>query len=220
MGRILKDHGGSANMSNNFHEFNEDDLIESCIESSEVYRGFFFSVSRDRVSQIDGSMHQREYIKHPGAAAIIPIDDHGRVLVERQFRYAPRAVFTEFPAGKRDPGEATIETAVRELAEEAGYQAQAWAFLTRIYPAIGFADELMDIWLCKGLSPVEQRLDEGERLQLHWVSIGNLLEAIAKHQLPDVKTQIASLWLARIHDGLAEWPTFHAASYWKDNPPI
>jgi hypothetical protein len=52
------------------------------------------------------------------------------------------------------------------------------------------------------------------------VSIGNLLEAIAKHQVPDVKTQIASLWLARIHDGFAEWPTFHAASYWKDNPPI
>jgi len=203
-----------------FDRSKEVSLEERCVSSEEVFKGHFFSVSRDRVSQVDGSMHQREYIKHPGAAAIIPINDHGQVLVERQFRYAPRAIFTEFPAGKRDPGEATIETAVRELAEEAGYQAQAWAFLTRIYPAIGFADELMDIWLCKGLSPVEQRLDEGERLQLHWVTLESLLEAIAQHQLPDVKTQIASLWLARIHDGSAEWPTFHPASYWKDNPPI
>ena len=198
----------------------ETQLVETCSSEDVVWKGDFFSVCRAQVQQADASVHIREYIKHPGAAAIVPINNRGEVLIERQFRYEPRAVFTEFPAGKRDPGEATIETAVRELAEEAGLQAQAWAFLTRIYPAIGFADELMDIWLCKGLSRVEQRLDEGERLQLHWVSIGNLLEAIAKHQLPDVKTQIASLWLARIHDGLAEWPTFHAASYWKDNPPI
>ncbi|NCX62678.1 MAG: NUDIX domain-containing protein [Betaproteobacteria bacterium] len=124
------------------------------------------------------------------------------------------------PGRKRDPGEATIETAERELAEEAGQQAREWAFLTRIYPAIGFADEVMDIWLCKGLSPVAQRLDEGERLQLHWVDVSSLLQALLCHQLADVKTQIACLWLCRMHEGLLAWPRFHPASYWKANPPI
>ncbi|NDA55989.1 MAG: NUDIX hydrolase, partial [Betaproteobacteria bacterium] len=113
-----------------------------------------------------------------------------------------------------------IETAERELAEEAGQQAREWAFLTRIYPAIGFADEVMDIWLCKGLSPVAQRLDEGERLQLHWVDVSSLLQALLCHQLADVKTQIACLWLCRMHEGLLAWPRFHPASYWKANPPI
>ncbi|NDA71012.1 MAG: NUDIX hydrolase [Betaproteobacteria bacterium] len=203
-----------------FNHSDEDVLVERCESSQEVFRGHFFAVSRDRVRQSDGSIHTREFIRHPGAAAIVPINDEGKVLIERQFRYAPQAVFTEFPAGKRDPGEATIETAERELAEEAGQQAREWAFLTRIYPAIGFADEVMDIWLCKGLSPVAQRLDEGERLQLHWVDLSSLLQALLCHQLADVKTQIACLWLCRMHEGLLAWPRFHPASYWKANPPI
>jgi ADP-ribose pyrophosphatase len=203
-----------------FDRSKESALVETCLSSEEVFKGHFFTVSSDRVAQIDGSVHQREYIKHPGAAAIVPINDRGQVLIERQFRYAPRTIFTEFPAGKRDPGEATIETAVRELAEETGHEAQEWAFLTRIYPAIGFADELMDIWLCKGLNEVAQRLDEGERLQLHWVDISALMQALAGHDLPDVKTQIACLWLARMQEGLMDWPEFHPVSYWLANPPI
>lgn len=195
-------------------------LLERCLSTEEVFRGHFFSVFRDQVSQSDGSAHQREYIRHPGAAAIVPINDRGQVLIERQFRYAPSAVFTEFPAGKRDAGEATIETAVRELAEETGHEASEWAFLTRIYPAIGFADELMDIWLCRGLKPVEQRLDVGERLQLHWSDLDTLLQALARHELPDVKTQIACLWLSRMQSGLMPWPSFHPPDHWKSRSPF
>ena len=203
-----------------FDRSKEETLLEQGLSTQEVFRGHFFSVYSDTVSQVDGSVHQREYIKHPGAAAIVPINELGQVLIERQFRYAPRAVFTEFPAGKRDDGEATIETAIRELAEETGHEAAEWAFLTRIYPAIGFADELMDIWLCRGLKPVAQRLDIGERLQLHWVDVDLLLEGLVRHELPDVKTQIACLWLSRMGSGLMAWPEFHPADYWKACSPL
>jgi len=206
-------------LSPRFDPGREASLLESTVASEVLFTGHFFEVARDRIAQVDSSLHTREYIRHPGAAAIIPIDAQGRVLIERQYRYAPRAVFTEFPAGKRDPGESTIDTAVRELAEETGHCAAEWAFLTRIYPAIGFADERMDIWICRGLEPVEQRLDIGERLQLHWLEVEALLALCLTHQIPDVKTHIGTLWLAQMYRGQIPWPRFQPAQAWREHPP-
>jgi len=206
-------------LSPRFDPWREASLLESTVASEVLFTGHFFEVARDRIAQVDSSLHTREYIRHPGAAAIIPIDAQGRVLIERQYRYAPRAVFTEFPAGKRDPGESTIDTAVRELAEETGHCAAEWAFLTRIYPAIGFADERMDIWICRGLEPVEQRLDSGERLQLHWLEVEALLALCLTHQIPDVMTHIGTLWLAQMYRGQIPWPRFQPAQAWREHPP-
>jgi ADP-ribose pyrophosphatase len=206
-------------LSLRFDPGREASLLESTVASEVPFTGHFFEVARDRIAQIDGSLHTREYIRHPGAAAVIPLDAQGRVLIERQYRYAPRAIFTEFPAGKRDPGESTIDTAVRELAEETGHRAAEWAFLTRIYPAIGFANELMDIWICRGLEPVEQRLDGGERLQLHWVEVDALFALCLAHQIPDVKTHIGTLWLVQMHRGLMPWPQFQPAHTWRGYSP-
>lgn len=197
----------------------EASLLETTLASEELFNGHFFDVARDRVEQTDGSVHSREYIRHPGAAAILPIDAQGRVLIERQYRHAPRAIFTEFPAGKRDTGESTIETAVRELAEETGHRADEWAFLTRVCPAIGFANEVMDLWICRGLHPVPQRLDHGERLQLHWVDIDTLFNLCRTHQIPDVKTHIGTMWLALMHKALIPWPPFQSAQRWREHPP-
>jgi ADP-ribose pyrophosphatase len=206
-------------LSLRFDPGREASLLESTVASEVPFTGHFFEVARDRIAQIDGSLHTREYIRHPGAAAVIPLDAQGRVLIERQYRYAPRAIFTEFPAGKRDPGESTIDTAVRELAEETGHRAAEWAFLTRIYPAIGFANELMDIWICRGLEPVEQRLDSGERLQLHWMKVDELFALCLAHQIPDVKTHIGTLWLVQMHRGLMPWPQFQPAHTWRGYSP-
>lgn len=197
----------------------EASLHEAGVDSEILFTGHFFSVLRDRVAQVDGSLHTREYIRHPGAAAIIPLDAQGRVLIERQYRYAPRAIFTEFPAGKRDADEQTIDTAIRELAEETGHSAREWAFLTRVYPAIGFADEVMDIWMCRGLEQAAQQLDSGERLQLHWVEVDDLFALCLAHQIPDVKTHIGTMWLAQIHKGLVPWPRFRPAQAWRVDPP-
>ena len=108
---------------------------------------------RDRVINYDGKEYVREYIHHSGAAMIIPLTSTGHVILERQFRYAVKKVFLEFPAGKTDPGEESLKTAQRELQEETGYTAGRWTFLTTIHPVIGYSNEWIDIYLAQDLSP-------------------------------------------------------------------
>jgi ADP-ribose pyrophosphatase len=114
------------------------DLQETTVESELVYQGLFLKVRRDKALLPDGSIHGREWVVHPGASAILVLADDGRVLIERQFRYAMQQVYVEIPAGKIDPGETPLQTARRELLEETGYTAKQWALLTRIHPAIGY----------------------------------------------------------------------------------
>lgn len=183
-------------------------LAESTVESKSVYRGKFLDVRQDLAGLPDGSSGIREYVKHPGAAAMVPIFDDGRILIERQYRYAPRQVFTEIPAGKLDPGESFFDTARRELLEETGYEAGEWAYLTRIQPAIGFSDEIIDIFLCRKLVKARQQLDAGEFLELEIVTVGWLVDELRAGRLTDVKTQIATHWLERLVSGAWPWPEF------------
>jgi ADP-ribose pyrophosphatase len=183
-------------------------LAELPLGSETVYRGSFLEVRRDQVRLPDGSQSSREYIVHPGAAVMVPLLDDGRVLIERQYRYPVRQVFVEVPAGKRDPGENFLQTAKRELLEETGYVAAEWAFLTRLHPAIGFADEVLEIYLCRGLEFRGRQLDHGEFLETEPVTIDWMLEAVRSGHLSDVKTQIVALWLDRLRSGLWAWPAF------------
>ncbi len=186
-----------------------DDLIETELSSSLVYEGGFLKIRKDRVRMPDGSESGREYVVHPGAAAMVPLFADGRVLIERQFRYPLRREFIEIPAGKIDPGETSLQTAQRELIEETGYRAKQWAFLTQIHPAIGFSDEILDIYLCKDLEHVGRSLDEGELLEIDIVSLGWLMDEMRAGRLSDVKTQIAVHWLDRITSGQWPWPDFN-----------
>jgi ADP-ribose pyrophosphatase len=148
-------------------------------------------------------------VVHPGASAILALADDGRVLIERQFRYAMQQVYIEIPAGKIDPGETPLQTARRELLEETGYTAKQWALLTRIHPAIGFTNEIIDIFLARELGARETRnLDHGELLEIDWVSVGWLVDELRAGRLPDVKTQIAVMHLQRMVEGDWPWPAF------------
>ncbi len=186
-----------------------DDLTEKQISTSLVYEGAFLKVRKDRVRMPDGSESGREYVEHPGAAAMVPLFDDGRVLIERQFRYPLRREFIEIPAGKIDAGETSLQTAQRELVEETGYRAARWAFLSRIHPAIGFSDEILDIYLCRDLTHVGRNLDEGELLEIDIVTLGWLMDELRAGRLSDVKTQIAVHWLDRITSGQWPWPEFN-----------
>jgi ADP-ribose pyrophosphatase len=183
-------------------------LVEIPVSGEIVHRGLFFDVRRDQARLPDGKVAGREFVMHPGAAAIVPLFDDGRVLVERQFRYPLQQVFVEIPAGKRDRGEAPLTTAKRELREETGYRAAEWAPLTSIHPAIGMADERIDIFLARGLERVEQTLDDGEFVELEIVTLGWLMDEAMAGRLTDVKTQIAVHWLERLVEGRRPWPVF------------
>jgi ADP-ribose pyrophosphatase len=183
-------------------------LREVELASELVYEGVFLKLRRDRARMPDGAERVREYVVHPGASAMVPVFPDGSVLVERQFRYPLREVFVEIPAGKLDPGETPLQTARRELVEETGYTAAQWAHLTRIHPAIGFANEVIDIFLCRELAQVGRELDHGEFVDIDIVTLGWLMDELRAGRLTDVKTQIAVQWLDRIQSGQWPWPEF------------
>ena len=186
------------------------DFTETTVSSEVVYDGIFLQVRRDRVRLHDGRETGREYIVHPGASVMVPLFDDGRILVERQYRYPLRRTFIEMPAGKIDPGETPLQTARRELLEETGYEASEWAFVTRLHPAIGFADEEQHVWLCRGLSHSGQALDDGEHLEVDTVELGWLVDELRAGRLTDVKTQIVVFWLEKFVSGAWDWPRFEA----------
>lgn len=184
------------------------DLSETTLSEEIVYEGKFLRVRRDLARTPDGAESVREYILHPGAAAMVPFDAEGRILVEWQFRYPRREHFIEIPAGKLDPGESFLDAARRELVEETGYAATEWAPLTTIHPAIGFADERIDIFLCRGLVRGTPQLDHGEVVDCEFVTLGWLVDELRAGRLTDVKTQIAVHWVERIVSGAWPWPAF------------
>ena len=176
-------------------------LRETRIDGELAYDGHFLKVSRDRIRLPDGSESRREFIRHPGAVVILPLLDDGRVLLERQYRYPNDRVFIEFPAGKIDPGELPLATARRELEEETGYTATEWNFVCTIHNAIAYSDEHLEIFLARGLTEGEARLDEGEFLELFTATIPELLEMVRKGEITDVKTIIGTFWLEKYAAG-------------------
>ena len=171
------------------------DLAEHKVSSELVFDGVLLKVRRDAVRLPDGRPAAREYIRHPGAVAIIPLFDDGRLLLERQFRYPHGREFIEIPAGKLEPGEPALETAKRELLEETGYAAAKWDRLTVIHTAIAYTDEAIEIYVARELTEGKRQLDEGEFLETFSVPLAEAYAMIRDGRITDAKTVSALLWL-------------------------
>jgi ADP-ribose pyrophosphatase len=170
------------------------DLTEHFVSGELVYDGALLKVRRDVVRLPDGSLGTREYIRHPGAVAIVALFDDGSVLLERQFRYPHRREFIEIPAGKLEPGEPHLDTAKRELLEETGYVAAQWKHLGVIHTAIAYTDEAIDLFLATKLSKQERKLDKGEFLEIQVVRFDEALEMIRQGRITDSKSVSGLLW--------------------------
>ena len=172
-------------------------LIETMVSSEAVFDGKLLHVRRDTIRLPDGSLATREHIVHPGAALVVPVLPDRRLVVERQFRYPLGRVFIEFPAGKLDPGESALDSARRELREEAGYEATRWTPLGTIHSLISYTNERIDLFVAEGLTHVGAKLDAGEFLDIVTMTEGALLAALDHGEITDAKTVAALLLFER-----------------------
>jgi len=176
-------------------------LKETRVDSKLTYDGNFLKVRKDNARMPDGSISSREYITHPGAVAILALLDNGKLIMERQYRYAPQQEFIEIPAGKIDQGEDILLTAQRELLEETGYVASEWTHLTTAWPCIGYADERLEYFLARGLSHQGRQLDDGEFLEVFEMSMNDALDWVRQGRISDSKTIVGLFWLEKTLKG-------------------
>lgn len=171
------------------------DFTEHCISSQTLASGGMLTVKCDQVRLPNGHVSQREYVVHPGAVLIVPILPNGNVVLEKQFRYPLHQVFIELPAGKIDSNEPILITGQRELMEETGYTATEWVKLGCQHPCIGYSDEVIHMYLARGLSAGAHQRDEDELLEVFDASFADCFAMIQRGEITDGKT-IAALFLA------------------------
>lgn len=170
-------------------------LRETTVRSDEVFRGKLLEVRRDVIRLPDGGQATREFIVHSGAVMIVPLLDDGRLVMERQWRYPLGRVMLEFPAGRLEPGEPTLSCAMRELAEETGYDAREWGFAGELHNAIAYSSERIEIWFARGLTEGAAHLDVGEFVETRLVEVDELDRLCASGEVTDAKTLVGLLWL-------------------------
>ena len=179
-------------------------LREIRVDSEELLHGHFLHAFRDTVRLPDGSEATREYVIHPGAVMVIAELPDGQLVLERQFRYPVQAVMVEFPAGKLDAGEASLDCARRELLEETGYTAKQWARAGVLHPVISYSTEFIDIWFARDLTAGQRQLDQGEFLDVFSTTADELLQWCRDGRVTDAKTLTGALWLQNVRSGA--WP--------------
>ena len=166
--------------------------------SKQIYSGRVVHLHVDTVLLPNGMTVELEVIRHPGAAAVVPLKEDGTVILIRQFRHAAGGFIYEIPAGKLNSGEDPIHCAQRELEEEIGYRAARFELLSSIFTAPGFTDEVIHIYRGTGLTKGRQQLDKDEVLEVIEVPLQKALAMVREGQIRDAKTivglQSASLF--------------------------
>lgn len=163
-----------------------------------VHRGRVFDYMSEKVTLENGVTVDMEIIRHPGAAAMVPLTAKGGVLMLNQYRYAVGGHIWEIPAGTRSDGESALTCARRELVEETGFGAKSWEKLGEITPVPGYADERIHLFLARDLVPADQNLDEDEILAVHDIEFSQVLAMITRGEIQDAKT-ICAILLAQRH---------------------
>ena len=172
--------------------------FEKTLETREIFHGRVLRIELDLVELEDGSTSQREVVRHPGGAAVLPLNEDGWVTLVRQYRYALGRELLEIPAGKLEPGEDPKSAALRELEEECGLVAGSVTDLGCIYPSVGYDDEIIHLYLARDLQPTTAKPDSGEFVSLEKYRLCDLAEMVESGQLRDAKSVVAILKTERL----------------------
>lgn len=160
-----------------------------------IYKGRVVEFNLEEAALPNGQTVQLEILRHPGASAVVPLQEDGRVVMIRQYRHAAGGMIDEVPAGRLDPGESPVDCARRELAEEVGREAAIWERLGHIWTTPGFTDEKIHIFMARNLSSVGQALEPDEVIEVVERPLEEAIAMIRQGEITDGKT-ICALMLA------------------------
>jgi len=187
--------------------------------STDIYTGAVMALRSDEVVMPGGQVAVREILEHPGAVAIAALDADDRLMVIHQYRHPVRRRLWELPAGLLDvDGEDPLETAKRELAEEAGLTATEWSTLLDVVPSPGFSDESVRVYLARGLTEVgrpELGDDEESDLTTRWVSLPVAVRMVLSGTIVNAVTVAGVLAAHTLSGAPAARP---ADAPWQDRP--
>jgi ADP-ribose pyrophosphatase len=177
------------------------------ISSKLAYKGKVFNVYTDTLIEPGGHRNVRDVIRHNGSVVILAVDESKNpadpdVIMERQYRHAAGQFMIELPAGTRNPGEAPLAAAKREMIEETGYRAKRWTTLLRYFASPGFLGEWMQIYLARDIRQGEAKLEDDENLEVFRMPLSEAMRMVAEGKIHDGKTLIGlSLYDAARRDG-------------------
>jgi 8-oxo-dGTP pyrophosphatase MutT (NUDIX family) len=163
------------------------------LKRSPRFRGRVIQVSIDEVALPNGVHTPLEVVHHPGGAAAVCLDAGERVCLLRQYRYVADDWLWELPAGKLEPNEPPLLTAQRELAEEAGVQAQRWEGLGAYLSSPGVFTEVIHLFLALEVSPARAAPEANEVFQVHWIAFAEACERALAGEIRDGKTALGLL---------------------------
>jgi ADP-ribose pyrophosphatase len=172
-------------------------LEEKTLTSEEIFSGKVISLHLQEVELPNGKHSKREIIKHPGAVAILAVTDNNKIVMVEQFRKALERTIVEIPAGKLEKGEDPAACARRELEEETDYVCESLELITSFYSSPGFADEIVHVFLARGLAKKENSagLDEDEFVNLEELTLDEALQYVKEQKIYDAKTIFAVQYL-------------------------
>lgn len=177
------------------------------VSSQTVYRGRIIRLRQDVVSMPGETTGQRDVVEHPGAVGVVALDGQGRVLLVNQYRHPVRRHLDELPAGLLDvDGEPALETAKRELAEEAGYAADTWHVLVDTLTSSGMTDEAIRVFLARDVREVDRDVQEHEELDMtsSWVPLEQAVQRVLAGELENGMAAVGLLAADRVvRDGFA-----------------
>ena len=167
-------------------------ISEQIVSRERVFSGVKVAVDRLKVRADDGTVADRELVDHPGAVTVLGVLDDGRIVFIRNERFVVGKTLLELPAGTIDEGEEPIVCAGREMIEETGYEAAEIEPLCSFYTTPGFSNELMHVFVARGLKHVGQRLEPTERITVEPMTMDAALAEAKAGRMDDGKT-LASL---------------------------
>jgi ADP-ribose pyrophosphatase len=173
-------------------------MEETTLRTTPIYDGRIIKLDLLDVRLPDGKEARREVIRHPGAVAIVVLDDAKNVLLVRQYRAAAGKILLEIPAGTLNPGEVPLTCALRELQEETGFRAEKLDTLGGIYTAPGYTTEFIHLFYATGLIESRLNMDEDEFIEVERVPFTEALAMIDRGEIADGKSVSGLLRVARL----------------------